>query len=126
MKILAVKNGSQSKKSKLVEQPRLRLKLAPGQPNPQSKLTDAVQAKICGLIANGSDYQRACLQCGITRATFWNWRVWGTADPKGRYGQFFAAIKKALREKKRVDVAEAERRIIAMNRARRLRRFKTL
>ncbi len=48
-----LKNGTQSRKSKLtsVEQPRLRMKLAPGQPNPYSKLTDAVQEKICGLIA---------------------------------------------------------------------------
>jgi hypothetical protein len=74
-----------------------RLKLAPGQPTPQSKLTDAVQDKICGLIADGAPYAIACRQCDIARATFWNWRVWGTADPKGRYGRFFTAIKKALR-----------------------------
>lgn len=95
-----LKNGTQSRKSKLVEQPRLRLPLAPGQPNSISKLTDALQAKICGLIADGAPYAIACRQCDITRATFWNWRVWGTADPKGRYGRFFAAIKKALSEKK--------------------------
>jgi hypothetical protein len=94
-----LKNGPQSRKSKLtsVEQPRVRLKLAPGQPTPQSKLTDAIEAKICDLIANGAGYEQACLQSGITRATFWNWRVWGTADPKGRYGRFFAAVRKALR-----------------------------
>jgi hypothetical protein len=62
-----LKNGTQSRKSKLVEQPRLRMKLAPGQPNPYSKLTDALQAKICGLIATGARYEQACLQCNITR-----------------------------------------------------------
>jgi hypothetical protein len=103
-----------------MSKPSHRLPLAPGQPAGCSKLTDALQAKICGLISNGDGYQRACQLCGITRSTFWNWRVWGTADPKGRYGRFFAAIKKALRKKKRADVAEAERRI----NARYLRRFK--
>lgn len=100
-------------------QPRLRL--APGQPNVFSKLTDAVQEKICGLIAGGTLYEQACQQCGISRATFWNWRVWGTADPKGRYGRFLAAVEAARGECK-VDAAEAERRADAINAARARRR----
>jgi hypothetical protein len=116
-----LRNGTQSRKSKLVEQPRLRLPLMPGQPNPISKLTDALQAKICGLIANGARYEQACLQCNITRATFWNWRVRGTVDPKGRYGRFLAAVNTALSECA-VDAAEAERRVNEINAARRARR----
>jgi hypothetical protein len=116
-----LKNGTQSRKATSVEQPqpRLRLPLAPGQPTPDSKLTDAVQEKICGLITSGLAYEQTCQLCGISRTTFYHWRVWGTADPKGRYGLFFAAIKKALSAKKRAAVAEAERRIYA----RYLRRF---
>jgi hypothetical protein len=87
--------------------------------NPDSKLDDEIQKKLCGLIASGLAYEKACQLCGISRTTFWNWRVWGTVDPKGRYGLFFAAIKKALSAKKRADVAEAKRRIYA----RYLRRF---
>jgi hypothetical protein len=68
-----------------VEQPRLRLKLAPSQPNPYSKLTDVLQAKICGLIANGARLR-------VTRQTCHNWRVRGVHDPNGRYGRFLAAV----------------------------------
>jgi hypothetical protein len=110
-------DGKPTKTAQLVQAGRL--KLAPGQPNPSSKLTDAVQEKICGLITNGLAYEQACQESDISRTTFWNWRVWGTANPKGRYGLFFAAIKKALSAKKRAAVAEAERRIYA----RHLRRF---
>jgi hypothetical protein len=120
------KNGTQSRKLTSVEQPRLRLPLAPGQPNRYSKLSDALERKICDLIEHGAPYESACQQCGIARRTLYNWRTAGTAKPDGRYGRFLAAIKNALRKKKRADVAEAERRINAMNRARRLRRFKTL
>jgi hypothetical protein len=98
---------------------RLRLKLAPGQPSQDSKLNDELEKKICGLIAGGASYDPTCRQCDISRTTFYNWRLWGTVDPKSRYGRFFAAIKKALSAKKRAAVAEAKRRIYA----RKLRRF---
>jgi hypothetical protein len=117
------KNGTQSRKSKLVEQPRLRLKLAPGQPSPYSKLTDAVQEKICDLIAAGAVYESACQQCNISRPTYWNWRVRGTADPNGRFGRFLAAVNTAL-SRNAVDAAEAENRVNEMNAARRAARRK--
>jgi hypothetical protein len=102
---------------------RKRLPLAPGQPNSISKLTDAVQEKICSLITNGARYEQACLQCNITRQTCHNWRVRGAHDPNGRYGRFLAAINTALSECE-IDAAEAERRVDAINAARRLRRLK--
>ena len=100
-----------------------KLPLAPGQPTVYSKLTDAVEAKICELIANGALYEIACLQCGISRQTYHNWRVRGAHDPKGRYGRFLAAVNMALSEKRNaVDAAEAERRVKEMNAARRAAR----
>lgn len=86
------------------------------------KLTDDLERKICDLIEHGAPYESACQECGIARRTLYNWRTAGTAKPDGRYGRFLAAIKNAVRKKKRADVAEAERRIYA----RYLRRFKTL
>jgi len=60
--------------------------LAPGQPNAHSKLTDALQSELCGLVMNKATLEDAADHLGLNRTTIWEWRDRGRADPESRYG----------------------------------------
>jgi hypothetical protein len=70
--------------------------LAPGQPNANSKLTDALQSELCGLIMNKATLEDAADYLGLNRTTIWEWRDRGRAEPESRYGAFERAVTKAL------------------------------
>jgi hypothetical protein len=70
--------------------------LAPGQPNAHSKLTDALQSELCGLIMNKATLEDAADYLGVNRTTIWEWRDRGRAQPETRYGAFERAVTKAL------------------------------
>jgi hypothetical protein len=72
-----------------------RLKRRAGQVGPPSKLDNALQKKLCGMIAGGLRQEDACQLCGITRVTLYNWRTAGAAKPYSRYGRLLADFEKA-------------------------------
>jgi len=61
----------------------------------KSKLTPSMQKQIVQYIENGNTYERSCLLCGITYATFYNWQKQGEQAKSGKYFDFFNAVKKA-------------------------------
>jgi hypothetical protein len=74
---------------------RQRLRRDDGRPNPNSKLTNASEEKLCGLVQNQLTLTDACDVLEINRTTVWEWRSLGQRDPDSRYGQFERAITKA-------------------------------
>ena len=66
-----------------------------GRPNPQSKLTDILEEKLCALIQKQLTLTDACDVLEVNRTTVWEWRSLGQRDPESRYGQFERQITKA-------------------------------
>lgn len=61
----------------------------------RSKLTDAVQMRICQAIQAGATYEMAANLVGVRRQTIATWLVRGEKQSSGRYRTFFDAFKKA-------------------------------
>ena len=60
-----------------------------------SKLTPEVQARIVQFVEAGNYKRIAAQACGIDQATFCNWMKWGEQQQRGRYFDFFKAVKEA-------------------------------
>src|SRR5262245_13166882 len=56
-----------------------------------TKLTDALQARIVALVAEGN-YLSVAAACGVGRRTLFEWLRRGEAEPAGRYGRFRRAV----------------------------------
>ena len=74
---------------------RQRLRTDDGRPNPQSKLTDDLEKRLCGLIQKQLTLTDSCDLLEVNRTTVWEWRSLGQRDPASRYGQFERRITKA-------------------------------
>jgi transposase len=70
-----------------------------------SSLTPEVQRKICEAVAAGNYYQAAAAYGGITYSCLLKWMQHGRKARRGKFFQFFRAVKKAE--------AEAEVRMVA-------------
>lgn len=60
-----------------------------------TKLTKAVQKRICDAIKQGATYELAAKYAGITYETLNNWRKAGEEAQEGEFFQFFQAIEEA-------------------------------
>ena len=60
-----------------------------------SLLTDEVQRKVCDAVAAGNYYQAAAAYAGVTYTTFRNWMLRGKRARRGKFFEFFAAVKLA-------------------------------
>jgi len=79
---------------------RQRLRTDDGSPNPQSKLTDDLEKRLCGLIQKQLTLTDSCDLLEVNRTTVWEWRSLGQRDPASRYGQFERRITKAYAQAK--------------------------
>jgi hypothetical protein len=70
----------------------------PNRAGAKGKLTPEVQDKIVKALRAGNYRTTAAKVAGIHDATFYNWIKWGEAQKKGRYFEFFEAVKKAEAE----------------------------
>ncbi len=61
----------------------------------RSKLTPAVQKKVCELIASGNFLKVAAQAAGIAERTFYDWLAKGEAEKAPRYVQFLQAVQEA-------------------------------
>ena len=61
----------------------------------RTKLTDAVQEKVCEYIRQGLTYEVAARAAGISESTFYRWRERGESARSGRYREFWEALKRA-------------------------------
>ena len=59
------------------------------------KLTPDLQARFCQAIASGNYYQAACAFVGLDYRTFRYWMKRGKKARRGKFFQFFHAVKKA-------------------------------
>ena len=60
-----------------------------------TKLTPALQEKICQYIRLGMKYERAAIAAGISESTFYSWKEKGEQQKTGSYRDFLEALKKA-------------------------------
>ena len=60
-----------------------------------SKLTPALQEKICGYIAGGNTYAVSCRMARLGVTTFCRWRATGENAKSGKYREFWQAVKDA-------------------------------
>ncbi len=70
----------------------------------RSKLTPEVQETICRYVRQGLTYETAARAAGISESTFYRWRARGEKAQRGKFRQFWEAVKKAE--------AEAEQRLV--------------
>lgn len=63
-----------------------------------TKLTPAVQARICEAIEDGNYYQPSCARAGIHFTSFLNWMQRGQEEQEGIYFDFFNAVTRAEAE----------------------------
>lgn len=61
----------------------------------RSKLTAQLQKKICEQIEEGNTFDRACRLCNISDRIFYKWREQGKEAKRGKFFQFFQAVKRA-------------------------------
>jgi len=74
----------------------VRLKLQPGQPHAQSKLTTALTERFCELIRDQMTVEDACTMTGVSRKVVWEWRGRGQQEEHPAYVAFEAALTQAL------------------------------
>jgi len=60
-----------------------------------TKLTPKLQKRIADLVRAGNYQITACRVCGISEATFCNWKAWGREQQSGIYFEFFKALQQA-------------------------------
>src|SRR5258707_15196748 len=72
-----------------------RIKLRPGQPDAHSVFDDKKAKKICTMVRHGHSYERAAGACGVSRSALHEWRVKGSENPAGPFGQFFEKLTQA-------------------------------
>lgn len=60
-----------------------------------SKLTDETQARLVQAIRLGATYEHACNYAGLGYSTFRRWMVDGEKAQRGKFKEFWDAIKKA-------------------------------
>ena len=68
----------------------------------RSKLTPEVQEKICNYVRQGLTYEIAARAAGISESTFYRWRERGEKARRGKYREFWEALKKAEAEAEQV------------------------
>ena len=75
----------------------------------KSKLTPEVQERICQYVRQGLTYEIAARAAGVSETTFYRWKQRGERSKRGKYREFWEALKRAESEAEQVLV----RRILA-------------
>lgn len=73
-----------------------------GQP---TKLSPAVQEKICDAIRAGNYIETSASYAGVDKQTLYNWLKWGARDGKGAFWEFSKAVERAMADAEVRDVA---------------------
>lgn len=74
-----------------------------------SKLTPELAYEIVSYINAGNYPEIAAEACGIGKSTFYRWLEKGREEPKGKYGEFWEAVKKAKAQSEARNVMIIER-----------------
>jgi len=73
-------------------------KLKPGQPHPNSLLTDELEEKIIAFVSGRATWSNACRLVGISLAAVEDWKSKGLCLPGSRYARFLEKAEKAVLE----------------------------
>lgn len=68
------------------------------------KLTPALQAEICKLLAGGISPEAVADYVGISRRTYFRWLSRGKSSKRGPYFQFLVAVRQAIARAEAADV----------------------